>query len=89
MSARPPINRAASWATLNARTTHLAGLGWHAGRPVAFLSSECASCEATPRRVMLTNANQPELIGLIPSERREVAEFLANQANQPTPPRAA
>lgn len=89
MTTRPSINRAASWATLYARSVHLAGLGWHAGRPVAFLTSECASCEATPRRVMLTSANQPELSGLIQSERREVADFLANQAHQPTPPRAA
>lgn len=80
-------NRMVAMAALY-RPTRLAGVGWHAGRPVAFLLS-CDACEGAPRRITLTDANQRELAGLSADERAEVAAFLAAACDRPQPPKAA
>lgn len=82
-----PHNRMIALAALYG-PTRLAGLGWFAGRPVAFLQG-CDACEGAPRRITLTSADQPELAGLSADERAEVAAFLTAANERPQPPRAA
>lgn len=82
-----PHNRMIALAALYG-PTRLAGLGWHAGRPVAFLQG-CDACEGAPKRITLTSADQRELVGLPADERAEVAAFLAAAIERPQPPRAA